>query len=146
MRLLQSRIGVGNQGARFAQTEAELSKHPLALPHAQVNPVAPGEPGLERLAIPQCSAQADLVRRASQHGLHLLELRLAQALGPSGSRPLRQAGQAALFKTSDPVFHRPWSIAQEPARLRAGHPLRDQQHPVQAVIVTRFFRTTIFLS
>src|SRR5437667_870655 len=141
MRLLQNRIGVGNQGPRLAQPEAELSKHPLALTHAQPNPVMPGEPGLEAFPVPQRSAQADLARRTAQHRLHLLELPLAQALGPSGPRPFRQSGQTALFKMSNPVFDRPRSISQQPACLRAGHPLRHEQHPVQAVIVARFFRT-----
>jgi len=145
MRLLQHGIGVGNQRARFAQAEAELAKPPLALTHAQPNPIAPCAPNLERLPVPQRSAQADLARRASQHHLHLLQLRLAQALGPSGSRPFHQSGQTALFKMPNPVFDRPWGISQKLADLRAGQPLSDQQHAVKAVIVTRFFRTTNFV-
>jgi len=142
MRLLQHGISMGNQRARLAQAEAELAKHPLALTHAQANPIAPCEPNLERLSVPQRSAQADLARRTSQHRLHLRPLCLAQALGPSGSRPFHQSGQTALFKMSNPVFDRPWGISQKLADLRAGQPLSDQQHAVKAVIVTRFFRTT----
>src|SRR5208283_1296484 len=117
MRLLQHGIGVGNQGARLAQAEADLAKPPLALTHAQPNPIAPCEPNLERLPVPQRSAQADLARRASQHGLHLLQLRLAQALGPSRSRPFHPPGQTALFQMSNPVLYRPGSISPKPADL-----------------------------
>jgi len=142
MRLLQHGIGVGHQRARLAQAEAELTKPPLALAHPQPNPIAPCQPNLERLPVPQRSAQPDLARRASQHRLHLLQLRLAQALGPSRSRPFHQPGQTALFKMSNPVLDRPWGISQKPADLGTGQPLSDQQHPVKAVIVARFFRTT----
>ncbi len=141
MRLLQNRVGVGKQGPRLAQPEAELSKHPLALTHAQPNPVTPCEPNLEGLAVPQRSAQADLARRTAQHRLHLLELRLAQALRSSGSRPFHQPGQTALLEMSNPIFDRPRGVSQKLADLWAGHPLRHEQHPVQAVIVARFFRT-----
>ncbi len=142
MRLLQFGIGVGDQRARFAQAEAELSKHPLALTHAQLDPVAPRDPNPKGLPVPQRSAQADLARRASQHGLHLWELRLAQTLGSSGSRPFHQPGQTARFKMSNPILDRPWGVPQKSADLRAGHPLSHQQHPVKTMIVARFFRTT----
>jgi hypothetical protein len=141
MRLLQNRIGVGNQGAWFAQTKAQSPKHSLALTRAQSNPVAPCEPGLESFPVPHRSGQAHIARRTPQYRLHLLELCLAEALRPSRPRSFDQSGQTSLLKMSDPVFHRAWSIAQESTHLRARHTLSHQQYSMQAVIVPRLLRT-----
>jgi len=146
MRLLQFQIGVANQRARFAQPKAKLSNHPLALAHTQMNAVALPDPNPEGLPVPQGPRQPNLALRAVQHCLHLLELRFAQALGPSGSRPFHQPGQTPFFKMSNPILHRPWGIPQESTHLRAAHPLSHQQHPVKTVIVARFLRTTNLIS
>ena len=87
MRLLQFWIGVGEQRARFAQAETELSKHSLALAHAQANLAPPLDPNAEGFPIPQRPGQADLSRCASQHRLRLLQLGLAQTLGRPGRAP-----------------------------------------------------------
>ena len=140
MRLLQRRIRVGNRGARFAQAEAELAEHPLALAHAQPNPVAPCEPDLQRLPVPEVPAQGRRGRRLPQYQLNLLQLRRAQSLGPAGSRPFHQPGKTALFEMPHPVFNRAGGIAQQSTNFRACHPLGDQQQPVETVIVSRFIR------
>ena len=141
MRLLQFRIGVGDQRPRFAQAKAELAEHPLALAHAQLNPAVSLDPDLKGLPVPQGSDQADFPRRVAEHGLHLLKLRLVQTLGPTAARPFDQPGQASLFKIMNPVLHRAWGVPQQSSCLRTGHALSDQKHPVKAVIVARFLRT-----
>jgi len=142
MRLRQFGIGVGEQRARLAQAETELSKHSLALAHAQANLAPPLDPNAEGFPIPQRPGQADLSRCASQHRLRLLPLGLAQTLGTSGSRPFHEPGQTAVFKMSNPILHRPWGVPEKLTDFRAGHTLSDEQHPVKAVIVARFLRTT----
>jgi len=142
MRLLYFRIRVGDQRARFAQAKAELSKHSLALAHAQPSPAVPLNPSLEGLPVPQGSGQADLARRAANRRLHLLNLRLAQTLGASRPGSFYQTGQTSLFKMSNPVLDRPRGVSQQCGRLRTGHALGNQQHPVKAMIVPRFLRTT----
>lgn len=80
-------------------------------------------------------------RTMKQHGFDIPELYFAQAIGSSPSRPLDQAAQTALLKTTHPIFHRPERVAQKPPNLRTGHPPGYEQNPVQAMIVTRFLRT-----
>ena len=136
MRLLQFRIGVGNQGAGLAQSEAPLPKQPLALAYSQANPVAPLDPSTKGFPIPQRPVQAHLARGAAQRPIHLLQLRRTQTLGSSGSFPFYQPGQTPLFKAPNPILHRPWGITQKSTDLRAGHPLRHQQHPMEAMVVS----------
>ncbi len=52
MRLLQLRICIGSQRPRFAQTEAKLAKHRLALTHPQPHPIASCVPDLLDLGGP----------------------------------------------------------------------------------------------
>lgn len=140
MRLLQLRIRVGNQGTRFAQAEAELAEHPLALAHAQPNPMASCKPDLQRLPVSQGPAQARLGRCLPQYRLNLLPLRHTQSFGSPGSRPFHQPGKTALFKMPHPILNRARGITQQSTNFRAGHPLSHPQHPVKAVIVSRFLR------
>jgi len=141
MRLLPFGIGVGKQGARLAQPETPLPKQALALTHSQANPAAPLDPGTQSFSIPQRTGQADLAWRATQHRIDLPQLRLAQTPGSSGAFPLHQSGEPSGLKASNPILYRSWSIPQNPTDLRTGHPLGDQQHPMQPVIIPRFFRT-----
>ena len=117
MRLLQLGIRVGNQRARFAQAEAELTEHPLALAHAQPNPIVPCQPDLQRFPVPQCPAQADLARRTSQYRFNLLPLCRTQPFGSPDWRPFDQPGETALFKMPHPVFHRAWGGTQQSTNL-----------------------------
>ena len=141
MRLLPFRIGVGNQGARFAQSETPLPKQALALTHSQTNAAPPLDPCAQSFSVPQRTRQAHIPRRATQHRVDLPQLRLAQTLGASGAFPLRQSGEPACLKASNPILYRSWGIPQKPADLGTGHPLGDQQHSMQPVIIARFFRT-----
>jgi len=135
-------IGGGEQRARLAQAETELSKHSLALAHAQANLAPPRDPNAEGFPLPPRPGQADRRRGASPPRLRLLPWGLAQTLGTSGSRPFHEPGQTAVFKMSNPILPRPWGVPEKLTDCRAGHTRSHEQHPVKAVIVARFLRTT----
>src|SRR5713101_2200431 len=62
MRLLPFRIGMGHQGARFAQPKAPLPEQALTLAHPQADLEASLDPGTQRLPIPQRAGQAEVTR------------------------------------------------------------------------------------
>ncbi len=127
MRPLPFRIGMGNQGAGFAQPKAPLPEQPLTLAHRQMNPEAPLDPGTQRFPIPQRAGRTKIARSLAQRPVQFLQLRIAQSSGAAGALSLAQPGQPSLLETSDPIFHRARSIAQQPADLRTGHALGHQQ-------------------
>jgi hypothetical protein len=65
--------------------------------------------------------------------------------GTSRSFSLQQSRQTVSLKTTDPIFHRSWRIAQKTGHLRAGHTLGYQKHSVETVIVARFFRAAYLI-
>jgi hypothetical protein len=134
--------GAGIQRAWLTLAETELAEHALALAYADLNPVSPREPNPEGLPVPRRLPRAGLAGRALQHSLHLPDLSLAQAPGPSAPSRFGQSSQTALFKMSNPVLHRARGNPQQAADLRAGHPLSDQQYCMQALIIARFPGTT----
>ncbi len=134
-------ISMGQSGAWFAQPEAQLTEHPLALANPDGNAVSLRNPGTECFSIPEVPAQTNLPRRIAQNLIHRRPLFFRQASGSPRSLPLRQSCQTVFFKTTDPIFHRSWGIAQKTCYLRAGHTLGYQKHPMETMIVTRFLRT-----
>jgi hypothetical protein len=141
MRLLPLQIGVGNQGARFAQSEPPLPEQTLALAYPQMDLEALLDPGAQRFSIPQRAGQTPIARRLPQGSVHLPQLRLAQTPGTPRAMPLRQPGQSSVLKAPHPVLHRAWSIPEQPTDLWTGRSLGHQQHPMEPVIIARFFRT-----
>ena len=133
-------ISMGQSGAWFAQPEAQLTEHPLALANPDGNAVPLLNPGTECFSIPQVPAQTNLPRRIAQNLIHRCPLFFRQASGSPRSLPLRQSCQTVSFKTTDPIFHRPWCIAQKMCHLRAGHTLGYQKYPMETMIVARFLR------
>ena len=141
MRLLPFRIGMGNQGTGFAQPKAPLPEQALTLTHRQVNLEALLDPGAQCFPIPQRAGQAQVARGLAQRPVHFPQLRIAQTSGTPGALPFAQPRQTSFLKTSDPIFHRARGVSQQPADLRTGHALGHQQHPMEPVIIARFFRT-----
>ena len=121
-------ISMGQSGAWFAQPEAQLTEHPLALANPDGNAVPLLNPGTECFSVPEVPAQTDLPWRVAQDSIHRLQLFFRQAWGPSRSFPLQQSRQTVSFKTTDPILHRPWGIAQKMGHLRTGHTLGYQKH------------------
>jgi len=141
MGFLQCGTGLGQRGSWLAQPKTELTEHPLALADPDGNAIPLLNPGTERFAIPQVPAQTNLPRRVTQDSIHPCQLFFGQASRPSRSFPLQQSCQTVSFKTTHPILHRPWPIAQKMGHLRTGHTLGDQEHPMETMIVARFFRT-----
>jgi len=142
MCFLQFGIRLGQCGPRFAQPEAQLTEHPLALADPDADTVLLLNPSTECFSIPEVSAQACLPRRAAQNSIHRGYLFFTQASGAPRPLSLQQPGQAFAFKTTDPVLHRPCRIPEQAPHLGAGHALRYQKHTVKAMIISRFFRAT----
>jgi hypothetical protein len=140
MCFLHNRIGMGQRGSWLAQPEAELTEHTLALANPDGNAIPLLNPGTECFSVPQVPAQTNLPWRVAQNLIHPLQLFFRQASGPSRSFSLQQSRQTVSFKTTDPIFHRSWRIAQKMCHLRAGHTLGYQKHSMETVIVARFFR------
>ena len=142
MHPLNFRVSVGDQGPRFAQPEAELPEHPLALANAQVDVEVLLHPSTQGLPVPKGSRQAHLTGSVAEHGINLLPLLFTQPPGPPGSVSFQQPGQTSFFQAMHPILHRAPAIAQQSRHLGTSHPLSYQQYPVQPMIVTRIFRTT----
>ncbi len=128
-------ISMGHSGAWFAQPEAQLTEHPLALANPDGNAVPLLNPGTECFSIPEVPAQTNLPRRIAQNLIHRRPLFFRQASGSPRSLPLRQSCQTVSFKTTDPIFHRPWCIAQKMCHLRAGH-TKSARSAVRAQVMT----------
>ena len=142
MRLLPFRIGLGHLGPRSAQPETQLAEQTLTLPHPQLDPIFLLDPRRQRLAVPQIPAQTQLTRHPVQRRVDFLELLFTEAPRTAGSLSLAQAGQTFLFKTAYPILDRSWCVAQQSRHFRTGHPLRDQQYAVQAMVIPRFLRSS----
>ena len=141
MRLLPFQIRMGNQRAGLAQPKAPLPEQTLALTHPQVDLEALLDPGAQRFPVPQCAGQAQVARSLAQSSVHLPQLGLAQTPRTPRAWPLGQPGQTLCFKPPDPVLHRARGVPEQAADFWTGCALGHQQHPMEPVIVARFFRT-----
>jgi len=141
MRLLPLQIRMGNQRAGLAQPKAPLPEQTLALTHLQVDLEALLDPGAQRFPIPQRAGQAQVARSLAQGPVHLLQLCITQTPGTPQALPLGQSGQTLGLKAPDPVLHRARGVSQQAADFWTGRSLGHQQHPMEPVIISRFFRT-----
>jgi hypothetical protein len=73
---------------------------------------------LSVFSIPEIPAQTNRSGRVAQNLIHRLQLSFRQASRPSRSFSLQQARQTVAFKTTDPILHRSWRIAQKLGHLR----------------------------
>ncbi len=141
MRLLPFQVGMGNQRAGLTQSKAPLPEQTLALTHPQVDLEALLDPGAQRFPIPQRTGQAQVARSLTQNSIHFQQLGLAQTPGAPRAWPLGQPGQTLGLKAPDPVLHRARGVPEQAADFRTGRALRHQQHSMEPVVVSRFFRT-----
>ncbi len=141
MRLLPFQIRMGNQRAGLAQPKAPLPKQTLALAHPQMNLEALLDPGTQGFPVPPRAGQAQVARTLAQGPLYLPQLRPAQTPRTPRALALAQSGQTLGLKAADPVLHGARRVSEQAADLRTGRALGNQQHPVEPVIVPRFFRT-----
>jgi hypothetical protein len=85
--------------------------------------------------------QSELSRRQPQGGAHPFPLLIAQPPGPPRSLPFSKTCQPVGFETVNPILDRARRVPQPLRHLRAGHPLRDQQHAMQTMIVAGLLGT-----
>ena len=124
------------------ESESQLSEDGLTLS----NPQADGPLLLDifgkGLSIPGIGAQAAFHRTSPKRILDHLQLFTAEPWWSSGSLRIGKTGQSLLFETIHPVGDSPGGICKQRCDLGATNSLRDQQHPMQAVIVARFIGAT----
>jgi hypothetical protein len=141
MRLLPFPIRMGNQRAGLAQPKAPLPEQTLALTHPQVDLKALLDPGAQGFPLPQRAPQAQVARSLAQNSVHLPQWCLAQTPGAPRALPFGQPGQTLGLKAPDPVLHRARGVPEQAADFGTGRSLGHQQHPMEPVIIPRFFRT-----
>jgi hypothetical protein len=100
MCFLNCGIGLGQSGSWLAQTEAELTKHTLALANPDGNAIPLLNPGTECFSVPQVPAQSNLPRRVTQDSIHPFQLFFRQTSGPPRSFALQQSRQTVSYKTT----------------------------------------------
>ena len=123
MRQLELGVGFGNLWARFAQSETQLPKEPLALPGFQLHVMLSTKIFRQGWSIPHLRRKADLGWRGSQGSLDLCQLTIAQSTGASRSLSLGQARQSVCFESLNPVYDTAGRISQQLGDFRAGHAL-----------------------
>lgn len=145
MLLLPHRICSGQDRPRLAEPELELPEQPLALAHSQLDSVGLVDPCRQCLAIPQIHPHSRIARLGPQNPIDLLHLLFVQPTGTTGPFSFRQASQALLVKTMNPILDRTRRVAQQAGHLRARQALRYQEDTVQPVVVPRLLRPLNFL-
>lgn len=138
MRLLPFGVGVGNAGTGLAQPKAQLPEQALALPNAQLDPVLLGNPGRQRLAVPQIPAQSQVPGHLAKSRIDLFELLLVQAPRPARSLPFSQSYQALGFEPPHPILHRTGGITQQFRYFWTGQTLCYQEHAVESMVIAGF--------
>jgi hypothetical protein len=112
-----------------------VSKQSLALPHPQVNLVAPTPMLGQYRSIPECGRQAKLARGFAQVALEPAALCGIERARSSRPLALTQRIQPAIFEAPHPALHRCAVLTKQlrdfPKRLRRVH----QQQPVQPMVV-----------
>ena len=83
MGFLHCGMGLGQRGSWFAQPEAELTEHTLALANPDGDAVPLLNPGTQCFSVPEVPAQTNLPGRVAQDSIHRLQLFFRQASGPS---------------------------------------------------------------
>jgi len=141
MRLLPLLVGVGNQGARFAQAKAPLPEQTLALPHPQLNMEVLLDPSAQRFAIPQGAGQTQVPRGLAQGPVNFPQLRFAQTGWTPRALALGQPRKAAVLQTPHPILNSARGVSEQAADLWTSRSLGHQQHSMETVIIAGLFRT-----
>ena len=139
-------VGMGDQGSRLSSAKPELAKEPLALPHFQVHAEATFHKAGERLAIPDpFSSHRCFFRALAQGGSDFGQLPLIQPAGTPRPITFRQAREPVVFKTSNPVLHSSWRIAEGSGNLRARHAMSYKKNSVQTMVIPTLVRAADFI-
>lgn len=134
-------IRLGDQGARLAKAKTQLAEQPLALTRLQMDPELLAQIAREGFAIPNPTAlNTGLQWSSTQRRLNLAPLSRTETRRSPRSLPFGQPCQARFLEMVYPILHGTRRISQDAGGLPTTHAVRDQEHAVEAVIVTRFTR------
>ena len=145
MLLLPHQVCSGQDRTRLAQPELERPEQPLAWAHSQWDSIGLVDPCRQRLAIPQIHPHPGVARLGPQDPMDLFHLFFVQPTGTAGPFSFRQASQALLVETMNPILDRTRRVAPQAGHLRTRHALRYQQDTMQPVVVPRLLRPLNFL-
>src|SRR6266446_270901 len=134
---LRCRVGLGDNGARFAQPEAHLPEQALALAYPQLELIVPAQVLGQQHTIPQRLRKPKFARTAPQIALQALPVLVAESSRSSRPLALLQSGKADLLEAVHPALHRALALTEPQRRLSRAHAVSHQQDSVQSVIVPR---------
>jgi hypothetical protein len=115
------------------------------LPYSQGNVVLRLQVVCQQLAIPQVLPVAQVAGRLAQHPLQVSPLVGLEPCRASIALAFLQARKAIGVESVDPALHGHRILAQERRRFAATQAMTDQQHPMEPVIISGFFRAENFL-
>lgn len=141
MRFLPRGIRLRNQGPRLAQTKTELAKQSLTLADAQLDGILLFNPCGQGLAVPEIGPHSCIIGFPSQHAIDFLNLCCTQPGRTSRPLSFGKSGQPLFLKAADPILDGSRRITEKASYFGTCNPLRHQEHTMQPVVISRFFRT-----
>ena len=137
---------MGHLGTGLAQPKPQLPKQPLALAHAQLDPVTLPQVLGQELAVPQVIRVPELARRAAKLARHALPLASIEQAWPARPLALAQALKALRLKTLYPALHGARVLIKQRRHRPTTLALSHQQQSVQPVVVARLLRARDLLA
>ena len=145
MRFLPRGIRLRNQGPRLAQPKTELAKQSLTLADTELDAILLFDPCRQGLTVPEIGPHSCITGFPPQHAVDFLNLCCTQPGRTPRPLSFGQSRQPFFLKAADPILDGSWRITEKPSYFGTRHPLRHQEHTMQPMVISRFFRTLNFL-
>jgi hypothetical protein len=139
------RVGFGNLRPGLAPPETQLAENALTLPYSQGNVMLRPQVVCQQFAIPQVLPAAQVAGRLAQHPLQVSPLVGLESCGAPVALAFLQARKSIGVESVDPALHGHRILAQERRHFTATQAVTDQQHPMEPVVISGFFRAENFL-
>ena len=101
MNLLPRRVRTRQQGPGLPESEVELPKQALALPHAELDSIGLLDPGRQRFAVPQVDPHSGVAWLGPQHPIDFLDLPFVESARTAGPHALSESGKTFLLIAMD---------------------------------------------
>jgi hypothetical protein len=137
MFLLSFRVRPGDHRPRLPHPEPELAEKTLALPHPQCYPVLRLDERGQGLAVPEVGTHPNIQWRLAKDFPNLSVLFIPESGRPSRPLQIDKSGKTLFLETADPVFNCPRGIPKQPPNFGATHPMRNEKHRMESVVVPR---------
>ena len=134
-------IRTGNDRAWFSQPKLQLMKQPLTLTRSQNHSLRFGDMVRQKFPVPKVLSIPKLTWGSPKISIHDLQSFGSQPLRPPRSFVVLQTTEPTAFKASNPSVNGCRMMTEYLAYFITRHALRNEQHPVQTVIIPRLFRT-----